>query len=156
VIGAGNTAMDCLRTARRLGADEVRCVYRRSEAEAPARVEELRHAREEGVQFAFLHAPVAVLLDEQGDVRGLRAQKMRLGDPDARGRRQPLPLDEFVEWPCDSVIYALGTQANPIVGRSTPGLALTGAASSPPTSARRPPACAASLPAATSSPAAPP
>lgn len=124
VIGAGNTAMDCLRTARRLGADEVRCVYRRSEAEAPARVEELRHAREEGVQFAFLHAPVAVLLDEQGDVRGLRAQKMRLGEPDARGRRQPLPLDEFVEWPCDSVIYALGTQANPIVGRATPGLAL--------------------------------
>jgi glutamate synthase (NADPH/NADH) small chain len=123
VIGAGNTAMDCLRTARRLGAAEVRCVYRRSEAEAPARVEELRHAREEGVQFSFLHAPVAVLLDEQGDVRGLRAQKMVLGEPDARGRRTPLPLDEFVEWPCDSVIYALGTQANPIVGRSTPGLA---------------------------------
>lgn len=126
VIGAGNTAMDCLRTARRLGAEEVRCVYRRSEAEAPARVEELRHAREEGVQFAFLHAPVAVLLDEQGDVRALRAQKMRLGDPDARGRRQPMPLDEFVDWPCDSVIYALGTQANPIVGRATPGLALDG------------------------------
>jgi glutamate synthase (NADPH/NADH) small chain len=123
VIGAGNTAMDCLRTARRLGAAEVRCVYRRSEAEAPARVEELRHAREEGVQFSFLHAPVAVLLDEQGDVRGLRAQKMVLGEPDARGRRTPLPLDEFVEWPCDSVIYALGTQANPIVGRATPGLA---------------------------------
>jgi NADPH-dependent glutamate synthase beta subunit-like oxidoreductase len=118
--------MDCLRTARRLGAAEVRCVYRRSEAEAPARVEELRHAREEGVQFAFLHAPVAVLLDEQGDVRALRAQKMRLGEPDARGRRQPLPLEEFVEWPCDSVIYALGTQANPIVGRATPGLALDG------------------------------
>ncbi len=124
VIGAGNTAMDCLRTARRLGADEVRCVYRRSEAEAPARVEELRHAREEGVQFAFLHAPVAVLLDGQGDVCALRAQKMVLGDPDARGRRRPLPLDDFVEWPCDSVIYALGTQANPIVGRSTAGLAL--------------------------------
>ncbi|HNT39895.1 MAG TPA: NADPH-dependent glutamate synthase [Rubrivivax sp.] len=123
VIGAGNTAMDCLRTARRLGA-QVRCVYRRSEAEAPARVEELRHAREEGVDFSFLHAPVAILLDERGDVRGLRAQKMMLGEPDARGRRQPVPLDEFVEWPCDSVIYALGTQANPIVGRSTPGLEL--------------------------------
>ncbi|MCC7455786.1 MAG: sulfide/dihydroorotate dehydrogenase-like FAD/NAD-binding protein, partial [Nitrospira sp.] len=76
VIGAGNTAMDCLRTARRLGAAEVRCVYRRSEAEAPARVEELRHAREEGVDFSFLHAPVAILLDDKGDVRGLRAQKM--------------------------------------------------------------------------------
>jgi NADPH-dependent glutamate synthase beta subunit-like oxidoreductase len=123
VIGAGNTAMDCLRTARRLGA-QVRCVYRRSEAEAPARVEELRHAREEGVDFSFLHAPVAILLNERGDVRGLRAQKMMLGEPDARGRRQPVPLDEFVEWPCDSVIYALGTQANPIVGRSTPGLEL--------------------------------
>jgi homotetrameric NADPH-dependent glutamate synthase len=124
VIGAGNTAMDCLRTARRLGATEVRCVYRRSEAEAPARVEELRHAREEGVQFSFLHAPVAVLLNEQGDVHALRARKMMLGDPDARGRRQPVPLDEVVEWSCDSVIYALGTLANPIVGRSTPGLAL--------------------------------
>ena len=124
VIGAGNTAMDCLRTARRLGAAEVRCVYRRSEAEAPARVEELRHAREEGVQFSFLHAPVEILLDDKGDVRGLKAQKMMLGEPDARGRRQPLPLDEFVEWPCDSVIYALGTQANPIVGRATPGLTL--------------------------------
>jgi len=124
VIGAGNTAMDCLRTARRLGAEEVRCVYRRSEAEAPARIEELRHAREEGVQFSFLHGPVAILLDDKGDVRGLRAQKMALGEPDARGRRQPVPQDEFVEWPCDTVIYALGTKANPIMGRSTPGLEL--------------------------------
>src|SRR6478735_480472 len=75
VIGAGNTAMDCLRVARRLGASKVRCVYRRSEAEAPARVEELRHAREEGIEFRFLHAPVEVLLNEDGEVRGLRAQK---------------------------------------------------------------------------------
>lgn len=124
VIGAGNTAMDCLRTARRLGASEVRCVYRRSEAEAPARVEELRHAKEEGVVFSFLHAPAEILLDDAGDVRALRAQRMTLGEPDARGRRSPLPLGEFVEWPCDTVIYALGTQANPIVGRATPGLQL--------------------------------
>ena len=124
VIGAGNTAMDCLRVARRLGAAEVRCVYRRSEAEAPARVEELRHAREEGIAFSFLHAPVEVLLDDEGDVRGLRAQKMLLGEPDARGRRSPIPQDEFVEWPCDTVIYALGTKANPIVGQATQGLAL--------------------------------
>ncbi len=125
VIGAGNTAMDCLRVAKRLGAAEVRCVYRRSEAEAPARVEELRHAREEGIAFSFLHAPVAVLTDGNGDVNGLRAQQMVLADPDARGRRQPIPVEgAFVEWPCDTVIYALGTQANPIVGQATPGLAL--------------------------------
>jgi len=124
VIGAGNTAMDCLRVAKRLGAAEVRCVYRRSEAEAPARVEELRHAREEGIAFSFLHAPVEVLLDDEGDVRGLRAQKMLLGEPDARGRRTPIPQDEFVEWDCDTVIYALGTKANPIVGQATKGLAL--------------------------------
>ncbi|HMO48399.1 MAG TPA: NADPH-dependent glutamate synthase [Rubrivivax sp.] len=124
VIGAGNTAMDCLRTAKRLGAAEVRCVYRRSEAEAPARVEELRHAKEEGVVFSFLHAPVEIVLDAQGDVRALKAQRMTLGEPDARGRRSPVPLDEFVEFACDTVIYALGTKANPIVGRATQGLAL--------------------------------
>ena len=124
VIGAGNTAMDCLRVAKRLGAARVRCVYRRSEAEAPARVEELRHAREEGVEFSFLHAPEAILLDDEGDVRGIRVQRMALGDPDARGRRSPVPLGEFFEWDCDSVIYALGTRANPIVGQATRGLAL--------------------------------
>lgn len=124
VIGAGNTAMDCLRVAKRLGAERVRCVYRRSEAEAPARVEELRHAKEEGVEFAFLHAPEEILLDAEGDVRGIRVQKMALGEPDARGRRSPVPLGEFFEWPCDTVIYALGTKANPIIGQATPGLAL--------------------------------
>lgn len=124
VIGAGNTAMDCLRVAKRLGAADVRCVYRRSEAEAPARVEELRHAREEGIEFSFLHAPAEILLNEEGNVRALRAQKMALGDPDERGRRSPVPLGEFVEWECDTVIYALGTRANPIVGQATRGLAL--------------------------------
>jgi glutamate synthase (NADPH) small chain len=124
VIGAGNTAMDCLRVAKRLGAAEVRCVYRRSEAEAPARIEELRHAREEGIEFSFLHGPVEILLNESGDVRGLRAQKMALGEADARGRRKPVPLDEFVDWPCETVIYALGTKANPIVAQATGGLAL--------------------------------
>lgn len=124
VIGAGNTAMDCLRVAKRLGAGSVRCVYRRSEAEAPARVEELRHAKEEGIEFSFLHGPVEVLLNDDGDVRGLRAQKMVLGEPDARGRRSPVPLDEFVEWPCDTVIYALGTKANPIIGQSAKELEL--------------------------------
>jgi homotetrameric NADPH-dependent glutamate synthase len=124
VIGAGNTAMDCLRVAKRVGAARVRCVYRRSKAEAPARVEELRHAGEEGIEFSFLHSPVEILLNEEGNVRGLKAQKMVLGEPDSRGRRSPVPLDEFVEWECDTVIYALGTKANPIVGQATKGLAL--------------------------------
>jgi homotetrameric NADPH-dependent glutamate synthase len=125
VIGAGNTAMDCLRVARRLGAARVRCVYRRSEAEAPARIEEIRHAKEEGIEFLFLHSPVEIHTNETGDVRGLRVQKMALGEPDERGRSRPVPLDEFVEIDCDTVIYALGTNANPIVPKSTPGLALS-------------------------------
>ncbi len=124
VIGAGNTAMDCLRVAKRLGAPTVRCVYRRTEAEAPARVEELRHAKEEGIEFFFLHSPVEILVGDGGNVRGMKVQKMMLGEPDDKGRRKPVPLDEFVELECDTVIYALGTKANPIVTKSTPGLAL--------------------------------
>jgi len=124
VIGAGNTAMDCLRVAKRLGAPTVRCVYRRTEAEAPARIEELRHAKEEGIEFFFLHSPVEILVDADGNVHGMRVQKMTLGEPDEKGRRKPVPLDEFVELECDTVIYALGTKANPIVTQSTPGLDL--------------------------------
>lgn len=124
VIGAGNTAMDCLRVAKRLGVPTVRCVYRRSEAEAPSRIEELRHAREEGVEFFFLHAPVEILLDADGNVRGMKVQKMMLGEPDERGRRAPVPLPEFVELDCDTVIYALGTKPNPIIAQSTPDLVL--------------------------------
>jgi homotetrameric NADPH-dependent glutamate synthase len=124
VIGAGNTAMDCLRVAKRLGTPTVRCVYRRSEAEAPARIEELRHAKEEGIEFFFLHAPVEILVDDQGNVRGMKVQKMELGEPDEKGRRKPLPTGEFLELACDTVIYALGTNANPIITKSTPGLAL--------------------------------
>jgi homotetrameric NADPH-dependent glutamate synthase len=124
VIGAGNTAMDCLRVAKRLGTPTVRCVYRRSEAEAPARIEELRHAKEEGIDFFFLHGPVEILVDDDGNVRGMKVQKMALGEPDEKGRRQPIPQDEFVELDCDTVIYALGTKANPIVTKSTPGLDL--------------------------------
>ncbi len=124
VIGAGNTAMDCLRVAKRLGAPTVRCVYRRSEAEAPARVEEIRHAKEEGIEFFFLHAPVEIFTDDDANVRGMKVRKMMLGEPDEKGRRKPMPLDEFVELECDTVIYALGTKANPIVTQSTPGLGL--------------------------------
>ncbi len=124
VIGAGNTAMDCLRVAKRVGARSVRCVYRRSEAEAPARIEEIRHAKEEGIDFFFLHGPVEIRTGSSGDVHGIKLQKMELGEPDARGRRQPIALDEFVELDCDTVIYALGTKANPIIGQSAPGLTL--------------------------------
>ncbi|MFY9990587.1 MAG: FAD-dependent oxidoreductase, partial [Rhodoplanes sp.] len=124
VIGAGNTAMDCLRVAKRLGVPTVRCVYRRSEAEAPCRVEELRHAKEEGIEFFFLHTPVEILVDADGNVRGMKVQKMTLGEPDDRGRRKPVPTDEFLELECDTVIYALGTKPNPIIGQATPDLGL--------------------------------
>ena len=97
VVGAGNTAMDCLRVAKRLGARRVRCVYRRSRAEAPARAEELRHAEEEGIEFLFLHNPRAVLTDDVGDVRGMAVERMELGEPDERGRRTPVGTGEFVE-----------------------------------------------------------
>ncbi|MEZ5786537.1 MAG: NADPH-dependent glutamate synthase [Xanthobacteraceae bacterium] len=124
VIGAGNTAMDCLRVSKRLGVPTVRCVYRRSEAEAPARIEELRHAKEEGIDFFFLHTPVEILTDADGNVRGMRVEKMTLGEPDERGRRKPVPTGEFLELDCDTVIYALGTKPNPIIGQSAPDLTL--------------------------------
>jgi homotetrameric NADPH-dependent glutamate synthase len=124
VLGAGNTAMDCLRVARRLGVQTVRCVYRRSEAEAPARVEEMRHAREEGVEFLFLHAPVEIRVDAAGRVSGIVLDEMQLTEPDASGRRKPVPTGARRTLDCDTVIYALGTQPNPIVTQSTPGLAL--------------------------------
>ncbi|AGA90369.1 NADPH-dependent glutamate synthase, homotetrameric [Thioflavicoccus mobilis 8321] len=124
VVGAGNTAMDCLRVAKRLGVPKVTCVYRRSEAEAPARVEELRHAREEGIEFFFLHSPIAVLVDPDGNVQGMTVERMVLGEPDANGRRQPLPTGERFDIECDTLISALGTKANPLVTESTPDLAL--------------------------------
>ena len=124
VIGAGNTAVDCLRVAKRLGVPHVRCVYRRTEAEAPARIEELRHAKEEGIEFYFLHSPKEVLTDDDGNVNGLRVERMELGDPDDKGRRRPIGTGEIHDMDCDTVIVALGTQANPIIPESTPGLAL--------------------------------
>jgi glutamate synthase (NADPH) small chain len=124
VIGAGNTAMDCLRVAKRLGVPNVRCVYRRSEAEAPARIEELRHAKEEGIEFFFLHGPVEIRTNPEGSVIGMRVEKMALGEADEKGRRKPNPTGEFVELACDTVIYALGTKPNPILTKGTPGLGL--------------------------------
>jgi hypothetical protein len=106
VVGAGNTAMDCLRVAMRLGAKRVRCVYRRSRAEAPARAEELRHAEEEGVEMLFLHAPVEVLTTPDGTVRGMVLAHMELGEPDERGRRRPVASGVQTEIECDTVIVA--------------------------------------------------
>ncbi len=125
VIGAGNTAMDCLRVAKRLGAPTVRCVYRRTEAEAPARIEEIRHAKEEGIEFFFLHAPVEIFPDAEGNVKGMKVEEMVLGEPDEKGRRKPVPTGKFKTLDCDTVIVALGTKANPVVTQSTPGIGLT-------------------------------
>jgi rubrerythrin len=124
IIGAGNTAMDCLRVSKRLGVETVRCVYRRTEAEAPARIEEIRHAKEEGIEFFFLHSPVEIYTDADGNVKGMKVEEMVLGDPDEKGRRKPIATGKYKDLECDTVIYALGTKANPIITQSTPGLAL--------------------------------
>jgi glutamate synthase (NADPH/NADH) small chain len=120
VIGAGNTAMDALRVCLRLGAETVSCLYRRSRAEAPARVEEVHHAEEEGVQFHWLASPVELLGDEQKNVRAVRCVRMVLGEPDESGRRRPVPEpgSEF-EIETDMVVYAIGTNANPIIGQTS-------------------------------------
>ncbi|HPW78828.1 MAG: Glutamate synthase (NADPH) small chain [Bacteroidetes bacterium ADurb.Bin037] len=122
VVGGGNVAMDAARTALRMGA-EVTVVYRRTEKEMPARIEEVHHAREEGVIFRMLTNPVAVLGDEKGWVTGLRCIRMELGEPDESGRRRPveIPGSEF-DIECDVSIIALGTSSNPLIARTTPGL----------------------------------
>lgn len=122
VVGGGNVAMDAARTALRLGAD-VTIVYRRTEKELPARVEEVHHAKEEGVKFEFLTNPVEILGNENGWVRGIRCIRMELGEPDASGRRRPIPIEgsEF-EFEADTVIMALGTSPNPLIASTTKGL----------------------------------
>jgi glutamate synthase (NADPH/NADH) small chain len=123
VVGAGNTAMDSARVSLRMGAERVYIVYRRSRKESPARAEELEHAMEEGLEFLWLTNPVEILGSSSGWVSGLRCQQMELGEPDASGRRRPVPKpgSEF-EIDVDTVIYALGTTANPIIAQTTPGL----------------------------------
>ena len=123
VIGAGNTAMDASRVSLRMGAEEVTIVYRRTRRESPARVEELEHAIEEGVKFRWLTAPVEILGNSSGWVTGMRCQEMELGEPDSSGRRRPVPIpgSEF-DMELDTVVYALGTSANPIISQTTPGL----------------------------------
>lgn len=125
VIGGGNVAMDSVRTARRLGAREATLVYRRSREEMPARAEEVHHAEEEGIVFQLLTNPVRILATDDGWVRGLECIRMELGEPDASGRRKPLPIDgsEFVI-ECDLVIEAIGTRANPLLTETTPDLKL--------------------------------
>ena len=125
VIGGGNTAMDSVRTAKRLGAEKVMIVYRRSEAEMPARIEEVKHAKEEGVEFLTLHNPIEYIADEQGRVKQVVLQKMELGEPDASGRRSPVPIPGATETlDIDLAIVSVGVSPNPIVPHSIPGLDL--------------------------------
>ena len=124
VVGGGNTAMDSCRTAKRLGA-EVTIVYRRSEAEMPARLEEVKHAKEEGINFLTLHNPIEYLADENGAVRAAVLQVMELGEPDASGRRSPVPVEgKTVTIDVDQVIVAIGVSPNPLVPKSIEGLEL--------------------------------
>ena len=125
VIGGGNTAMDSVRTARRLGAEKAMIIYRRSEAEMPARLEEIKHAKEEGVEFLTLHNPIEYIADEKGRVKQVVLQKMELGEPDASGRRSPVAIPGAIETiGIDMAIVSVGVSPNPIVPNSIPGLEL--------------------------------
>jgi len=125
VVGGGNVAMDSVRTAKRLGADEATIVYRRGKAELPARVEEVHHAEQEGIRFELQVAPLEVIGDENRWVTGIRCIRMELGEPDASGRRRPIPIEgsEFVI-DCEMVVVAIGTRSNPLLTASEPDLAL--------------------------------
>lgn len=132
VVGGGNVAMDAARTALRLGAAKVSVVYRRSEEELPARKEEVRHAKEEGIEFRFLENPVEITGfynkedprdPKNGFVTGIKCIKMELGEPDSRGRRRPVPIEGSEYYSeCDAVIIAIGTSANPLIKHISPGL----------------------------------
>ena len=126
VIGGGNTAMDSVRTARRLGADRAIIVYRRSEEEMPARLEEVKHAKEEGVEFMTLHNPIEYIGDERGRVKEMRLQKMQLGEPDASGRRRPVPIEGAIETiKVDEVIVSVGVSPNPLIPHAFGGLEIS-------------------------------
>lgn len=126
IIGAGNTAMDAVRTARRLGAERAMVVYRRSEEEMPARLEEVKHAKEEGIEFLTLHNPVKYEGDESGRVQRMLLQKMQLGEPDASGRRKPVEIEGATEWiDVDEVIVSVGVSPNPLIPSSFKGLEVT-------------------------------
>jgi glutamate synthase (NADPH/NADH) small chain len=123
VIGGGNTALDAIRSALRLGARKAYVVYRRSDAELPARIEEVKHARQEGIEFRLLTNPIEFLSDGKGWLTGVRCMKMELGEPDASGRRRPVPIggSEF-DLPLSVAVMAIGTSANPLIQSTTPGL----------------------------------
>ena len=123
VVGGGNVAMDAARSAKRLGAEEVYIVYRRSEEEAPARLEELHHAKEEGIIFKFLNNPAAIVGDDNGWVKGMEIIKQELGEPDASGRRRPVPVEgsNYI-LDVETVIIAIGQSPNPLIRHTTPGL----------------------------------
>lgn len=125
VIGGGNTAMDSVRTAMRLGAERAMIIYRRSEAEMPARLEEVKHAKEEGVEFLTLHNPIEYIADEKGCVKQIVLQKMELGEPDVSGRRSPVPVEGAIETiDIDMAVVAVGVSPNPLVPTSVEGLEL--------------------------------
>lgn len=123
VVGGGNVAMDAVRCAKRLGAEHAYIVYRRSEKEMPARLEEIHHAKEEGVEFMLLCAPVRIIGDENGRVKGLECIRMELGEPDESGRRRPVKIEgsEFI-LEADTVISAIGNTPNPLIRSTTKGL----------------------------------
>jgi glutamate synthase (NADPH/NADH) small chain len=125
VFGAGNVAMDSARTALRLGADRVRIIYRRSREEMPARIEEIHHAEEEGIEFFLLTAPIKFFGNDNGWVTGIECLRMELGEPDDSGRRRPIPIkgSEF-QLECDMAVVAIGAGANPLLPTTTPGLEL--------------------------------
>jgi glutamate synthase (NADPH/NADH) small chain len=125
-VGGGNVAMDSARTALRLGAETSTIVYRRTEAEMPARSAEVHHAKQEGIVFDLLTNPVAVLADNNGFVTGIRCIRMNLGAPDESGRKRPVPVagSEF-DIPCDVVIVAIGNSPNPLIRETTPDIAVT-------------------------------
>jgi glutamate synthase (NADPH/NADH) small chain len=126
VIGGGNTAMDAVRTARRLGAERAVIVYRRSEVEMPARIEEIKHAKEEGIEFYTLHNPLRYEGDERGRVQKMLLQRMELGEPDQSGRRRPVPVEGATEWmEVDEVIVSVGVSPNPLIPQSFSGLEIT-------------------------------
>ena len=123
VVGGGNTAMDSVRTALRLGAKKACIIYRRSEEELPARIEEVHHAKEEGVEFMMLHSPTEFTGDENGWVSGVNLQKMELGEPDDSGRRRPLPIKGAISsMKIDMAVMAIGSGSNPIIRKTTPDL----------------------------------
>ncbi|RLD86536.1 MAG: dihydropyrimidine dehydrogenase, partial [Bacteroidetes bacterium] len=126
VIGGGNTAMDSVRTAKRLGADRAMIIYRRSEKEMPARVEEIKHAKEEGIEFMNLHNPLEYYADEKGRVNRMKVQKMELGEPDASGRRRPVPIEgsEFYI-DVDTVVVSVGVSPNPLIPKVLGDLKVT-------------------------------